>query len=165
MKYCKCERCGVKMETKTHNKKYCETCRLEKLKEQNAKYGKLNYEKKQLDKKNNHKCIICGELIINKQLSAKYCDKCKKTIVKNWRNESYKRNINTVKTYCFINKNKIRDKRRIFEQKNRDNISNRYIKKILREKNGWVGINIPQSIIDLKTIIIKTKRLCKQSQN
>ena len=165
MRIIKCERCGVDVETKALNTKYCHNCKKVRAKEQSKKFVKINYEKKQKAKKENHKCVICGCLIEDKIMSAKYCYSCKMEVKKQWKRDSYKRNIETSMKYLAKNKEKIKAYSREKEQERRDNLSDRYVKKLLIEKNGWKGIYIPQSIIETKLIIIKTKRLCKQLQN
>jgi len=120
---------------------------------------------KQLTKQIENKCIKCNCSLIGRQLLSKYCFDCKVEIKKVWRNENHKRNINTAKNYFQKNKTEINNKTRLLEANRRENVTDRYVSKLLREKNGFTIEQLKNnpSLLEIKRLIIKTKRICKTS--
>jgi len=161
--------------SKSGLRSYCKECSYEirqtwihknkhKEKEYNAKYRPATFEKykvNQLAKQENNKCTKCGCSLIGRQLLARYCKDCKSEIKKEWKKESYKRNIDTVIKYNSENRESINKKNAIREFNRRENLADRYITKLLREKNGFSveQLKANPEIIEVKRIIIKTKRL------
>lgn len=166
---------------KTGLKSYCKKCsnkqrqnwiskNSNKIKEYNLKYKDQVLEKyyeKQKDKQEKNKCLKCNCSLIGRYLSAKYCVECKEQIKKEWKINSYKRNIITSIKYNKEHRKEINLKNASREQNRRDILTDRYITKILLEKNGFTVEQIKENreLIEIKRIIIKTKRLCKTSQN
>ncbi len=65
-----------------------------------------------------------------------------------------------------VNPEKIRSLEKEKSKHNTINLSNKYIKNLLRVNGQSLkGITVPQEIIELKRIQIKTFRLCQQLQN
>ena len=179
-----CSRCGLeKMSTdyglnktsKSGLRSYCKKCSSEmrkdwikrnkhKEKEYNIKYrpGTIEkYKERQLIKQKNNRCLKCGCSLIGRQLLARYCKNCKSEIKKEWKRESYKRNINTVIKYNLKNRDSINKKNAIREFERRKNLTDRYITKLLREKSGFTVNQLKNNpeLIQIKRLIIKTKRL------
>jgi hypothetical protein len=163
------------MENNTHFTKTCSKCKIEKsnLEFCKCKTGTLGLfafckkcvseinKNKQLEKQKNNKCVICNIALIGRILSSKYCKECKKEIKKEWKRESYKRNIDTVIKYNLENKESIRKKDNIREFERRKNLTDRYVKKLLYEKNGFTVEQLKNNpeLIELKRLILKIKRL------
>jgi len=51
------------------------------------------------------------------------------------------------------------------EANRRENVTDRYVSKLLREKNGFTIEQLKNnpSLLEIKRLIIKTKRICKTS--
>jgi hypothetical protein len=183
-----CTKCKCKKEltefvkdnsVKSGIKSYCITCNYQMQKDWRAKnkdkvkqYNqrsrpKVALKKKeiQLSKQIENKCIKCNCSLIGRQLLSRYCFDCKKEIKKEWKRESYKRCVDTYKNYNQKNKTEIRNKTRALETIRRENITDRYASKLLREKNGFTVDQIKNNptLIEIKRLIIKTKRICKTS--
>ena len=179
-----CSRCGLdKISTDYGNDKtsksglrsYCKMCACEmrkdwisknkhKEKEYNKKYRPKTIEKyneRQLTKQEKNKCLKCGCSLIGRHLLARYCKDCKAEIKKEWKRDSYKRNIDTVKKYNSENRELINKKNAIREFERRENLTDRYITKLLREKSGFTVDQLKNNpeLIEIKRLIIKTKRL------
>lgn len=112
-------------------------------------------------------CIMCKCPLINRTLNTKYCADCKKEVKREWSRIDYKKNRSTYDEWYKNNKDKVRIGRTKIEQRRRNNLSDRYIKRLLREKSGFTTDQIKDNpeLIETKRIIIKTKRLCKTSQS
>ena len=179
-----CSRCGIEKTStdygkdrtlKTGLRSYCKKCSSEirkdwikrnkhKEKEYNTKYRPktiVKYKERQLAKQENNKCLKCGCSLVGRQLLARYCKTCKVEIKKEWKRESYKRNIPTVLKYYSENRDKIKKKNAIREFERRENLTDRYITKLLREKSGFTVEQLKNNpeLIEIKRLIIKTKRL------
>lgn len=179
-----CSRCGFEKISTDYGKdktlksglrSYCKKCACEmrkdwiiknkhKEKEYNKKYRHKTIEKyneQQLIKQKSNKCLKCGCSLIGRQLLAKYCKDCKSEIKKEWKRESYKRNIDTLIKYNSENRDLINKKNAIREFERRENLTDRYITKLLREKSGFTVDQLKNNpeLIEIKRLIIKTKRL------
>ena len=116
----------------------------EKIKEARAKYNKENSEKRKASlkawQKSNPEKL--------KEIQASHYSKNKESIrevQKIWRK---------------ANPDKLRDK----ESRSRENLSNRYVKQVLRYA-GFPNESITPELIELKRITLKTSRLCRQLKN
>jgi hypothetical protein len=180
---CKCEKQLTDFckdnSVKSGLRSYCKSCNylmqrnwIEKNKHKVKEYNersrpKVSAKKKeiQLRKQIENKCIKCNCSLIGRQLLSKYCFDCKVEIKKVWRNENHKRNIHTAKNYFQKNKTEINNKTRLLEANRRENVTDRYVSKLLREKNGFTIEQLKNnpSLLEIKRLIIKTKRICKTS--
>jgi len=180
---CKCEKQLTDFckdnSVKSGLRSYCKSCNylmqrnwIEKNKHKVKEYNersrpKVSAKKKaiQLTKQIENKCIKCNCSLIGRQLLSKYCFDCKVEIKKVWRNENHKRNIHTAKNYFQKNKTEINNKTRLLEANRRENVTDRYVSKLLREKNGFTIEQLKNnpSLLEIKRLIIKTKRICKTS--
>lgn len=179
-----CTRCGLEKKTsdfgndktlKSGMRSYCKVCANDILRDWKSRnkhksseyYQKYKskvlskYKDSQLKKQEANKCVVCGCSLIGRQLSAKYCHECHKEIKKQWKKDSYKRNIPTVLKYNSTHRDMININNRKNEQKRRDNLSDRYVVKILREKSGFTTEQIKNNpeLIEVKRLIIKANRL------
>ncbi len=78
-----------------------------KVKGYNLKYRPQTierYNKIQNKKQKNNKCLVCKCSLLNRTLLTRYCLECKTTIKKEWKRNSYKRNIPTVLNYNKIHR-------------------------------------------------------------
>jgi predicted Rdx family selenoprotein len=135
-----------------------------KEQEYNVKYRPKvakKYREKKAELQILNKCEICGDSLIGRDLNTKYCKKCKPIIKAKWRKKDYEVNRQTYINNYIRNKPKIIEQNRIKNQKRRDNISDHYVRKLLREKSGFTVEQIEQNpeLIEVKRLIIKTKRL------
>ena len=183
----KCTKCGVEYElsefpkdkkAKDKRKSHCKKCSYQTYLSWKSKnpdklkvYNKNEYSKrrdselqKTVEKRKNNVCKICGISLELKQSGAFYCDIHRHQTKLEYKRESYKRNIETVEKYNIENKEKIRTYQREKEQQRRDNFSDRYVVKILVEKDGFNRELINNDILETKRLILKTKRLCKTSK-
>lgn len=166
---------GKDKQLKSGLKPYCKICAskmrkrwINKNKHKNKEYyvkyrpkAVERYKDKQHIKQENNKCIKCGRALIGRQLLSKYCHVCKKEVIKEWKRESYKRNIDTVIKYNAEHREDINKKQAIREFNGRENLKDRYITKLLRERAGFTVDQLKENpeIIEIKRLIIKTKRL------
>ncbi len=132
--------------------------------EYNTKYWPAVLEKrkqKQALKQENNKCQICGCSLIGRQLLARYCKEHKKVVVNEGKHESYARNVGTYRAYIEKHKPQINKENAKRELKRRENLTDRYVTKLLREKHGFTGaqLNDNPEIIEVKRLMLKTKRL------
>jgi len=119
------------------------------------------HKEAQLVKRSENTCIMCGRSLSDKILSAKYCNECKELKRREWRKSDYEKHFDRYKKYYKANKSVINEKNRTREQRRRQYLTDRYIKKLLREKSGFTAEQIKQypNLIEVKRLIIKTKRL------
>lgn len=119
------------------------------------------YREKKAELQKMNKCEICGDSLIGRALNTKYCKNCKPKIERVWNKEERIRNKETYKKHYIENKPIIMEKNRIINQKRRDDITDHYVRKLLREKSGFTTEQIEQNpeLIEVKRLIIKTKRL------
>jgi hypothetical protein len=136
-----------------------------------SKKAEENREKKEkivLEKKTKNLCRRCGTSLFDRILIAKYCPTCKKK-EKNevWNKNDYIKNKKTYQDYNKKNREKInlRDSKK--EKAKREQIADRYVSKLLREKNGYTVAQLKENpeLLEIKRILIQTKRLCKTSKN
>ena len=86
------------------------------------------------------------------------------TRFKTYYENNKEKTLNYNKEYRKNNPEKIREIFKKDYQKSSENLTDRYIRNIMKRHYGSVK-EIPQEIIELKRIIIKTHRLCQQLQN
>ena len=186
----KCTKCGVEKDladfgknksAKSGLRSYCKRCAYDmrndwshrndlKVKEYYTRYRPkqiLKYNERQLEKQKQNKCLLCSESLIGRQLLSRYCHSCKKQIRRTLKKISYKRCIKTSNDYNIKFKSRIRHWQKTREQNHRDNLTDRYITKLLVEKHGFdLGFVKPNhELIESWRLIIKNLRLCKTSQN
>jgi hypothetical protein len=158
---------------------YCKTCAYEmrrkwisknkdKEKEYNQKYRPNTIEKiktKQLTKQQSNKCVKCNKPLVGRILSTKYCNTCKNEERKIWRSKDYDKNKSSYKKYYLDNKSALIENGSKRDAIKRKDLHNRYIKKLFVEKHGLKTNQITNDLIEVKRLIIKTKRLCKTLSN
>ena len=112
------------------------------VKNKNCKYGREGI------------CRICHNKVVKERPTTKANKK-----------RDYDNNIERIKIYNSNNKEKMYLYGKKREQFRRDEITDRYAKKILREKRGFKKEQITPELIEVQRLIIKTKRLCKTLQS
>lgn len=153
-----CKRCSMNMRNEWAAKNRDKTkAYMEKYKPNILR----KHKEAQLVKRSENTCVICGKPLLDKILNAKYCNECKALKRREWKKKDYEDNIDTYRKYYENNKLIINNKNRIREQRRRQYLTDRYIKKLLREKSGFTAEQIKQypNLIEVKRLIIKTKRL------
>ena len=153
-----CKRCSMNMRNEWAAKNRDKTkAYMEKYKPNILR----KHKEAQLVKRSENTCIMCGKPLLDKILSAKYCDECKELKCLEWRKSDYEKHFDRYKKYYKANKSVINEKNRTREQRRRQYLTDRYIKKLLREKSGFTAEQIKQypNLIEVKRLIIKTKRL------
>lgn len=135
----------------------------DKLNEYHNKYNKINRLKKQ----ENNKCNKCGCSLAGRPLNTKFCEICFIDIKKQVKRESYARCILTYQEYNKKHREVINEKYKKREKLKREDLADRYLIKLLIEKNGFSSDQVKENpeLIELKKIILKTKRLCKTLNN
>jgi|TARA_R110000851_G_scaffold315820_1_gene478584 uncharacterized protein (UPF0262 family) len=100
----------------------------------------------------------------------KYCNNCKNKITKDWfdKNKDYKKKWRKEKPERVKQENRKRQKKHNkWSQKSRDKLTDSYVIGQITKRSiltAEIVRKIPE-LIEAKKIIIKTKRLCKTSQN
>ena len=116
----------------------------EKIKAQKAKYNKENSEKI--------------------KASLKAWQKSNPEKLKEIQARHYSKNKESIREVQKIWQKANPDKLKAMESRSRDNLSNKYVKQVLR-RAGFPNESISPELIELKRITLKTKRLCLQLKN
>ena len=116
----------------------------EKIKEQKAKYNKENSEKR--------------------KASLKAWQKSNPEKLKEIQARCYSKNKESIREVQKIWQKANPDKLKARESRRRENLSNSYVKKVLRFA-GFPKESITLELIELKRITLKTSRLCRQLKN
>lgn len=171
-----CSECGEVKEISSFPRKknghharqsYCKTCSRRMTYEKSYVKVKLEYEKKQFAKQILNACLSCKAPLIGYMLNSKYCQSCKEEIRRVWKKNDYTKNRTTRLHYYKVNSIEVNGKNRIREQRRREEVTDRYVTKLLREKHGFTPEQLrdhPQ-IVEVKRLILKIKRACRTSQN
>ena len=131
----------------------------DRLKENSKLYRNLNRDKwkeyYQKNKQNYSKRAQEYQIINKEKISEReklYRENNKEAIKKKLEN------------YNFVHKESLKISRKLYCIQSRNNLTDAYIKRIIKYK--YKGLkNIPQELIELKRIQIKTERLCQQLKN
>ena len=146
---CRCKEC----------QKIYRNLNVDKFKESAKLYRELNKHKwKEYHEKNKEKNLkrLHEYQIINKEKI-----KAREKVYRKNNKDTIKKRL---KDYNSVNKEKLRISRSIYFIENKNNLTDVYIRGLIQSKNKNLK-NIPQEIIELKRIQIKTLRLCQQLQN
>ena len=132
---------------------------IDKAKESAKLYRELNKNKwKEYHEKNKEKNLkrLHEYQIINKEKI-----KAREKVYRENNKDTIKKRL---KDYNSINKEKLKISRNLYFIENKNNLTDVYIKKVIQSKNKDLKY-IPQELIELKRIQLKTHRLCQQLQN